>query len=374
MKGVCYSDKRGHKIDLGVGVYRDDTGQSSVMEAIKYAELILHEEEDSKMYLGLEGVATFISEMSNFLYPQGIDDRMAAIQSVGGTGGIRLAIEITARSNPNLKVHVGVPTWPNHINICDALNIEVVTYSYLDDTQQSVNYNKIIETIVNASPGDIIVLHGPCHNPTGTDMSPEQYLNIIKVASEHGIVPLIDAAYYGLGTELEGDLKLLGEALNMCQEGFLIMSCSKAFGLYRERVGILFAATKNAQTRQIVQASLEKSARNIYSMPPAHGAHSVAKVLSTKALSTSWKLELSQMRKRVAEVRKELFLHGRGNPILDKVPHQKGIFSLLPISQSSVERFATEHAIYMPNYGRINLAGFKKGDIELFVDALNKVT
>ena len=366
-------DARNNKIDLGVGVYRDSAGNSPVMEAIKSAERSLYEEENSKKYLGLEGVVSFIEGMSHLLYPQGIDERISAIQTVGGTGGLRLAIEITAQSNPGLTVYIGTPTWPNHIGICDALSVKTSTYPYLKEDRLSVNYHRIVETIISASPGDIIVLHGPCHNPTGMDMTHEQFLNIMNVASEYGVVPLIDAAYYGMGTELSNDLVLLGEALSVCQEAFLVMSCSKAFGLYRERVGILFSATANNKTRNLVQASLEKLARNNYSMPPAHGAHAVAKVLSNEKLLNSWKCELNDMRERVVRIREELSFQGKGNPVFVNIVQQKGIFSLLSIGHSVVEKMAKEHAIYMPSSGRINLAGFKDGDIELFIDALNQV-
>lgn len=366
-------DNRSNKIDLGVGVYRDDSGNSPVMQAVKSAELALVKEEESKMYLGLEGVSSFIDSMSELLYPKGIDDRIAKIQSVGGTGGIRLAIEMAAQTNSTLTVHIGTPTWPNHIGICNALNVNAVTYPYLNEDNSSVNYHRIVETIHAASSGDILVLHGPCHNPTGTDMSPEEFLNIIKLASEHNIIPLIDAAYYGLGSDLDSDLNLLSEALNICQEAFLVMSCSKAFSLYRERVGILFSATKNNAVKKVVRASLEKLARNNYSMPPSHGAQIVTKLLQETHLESLWKAELSEMRIRVQSVRNELHLFGQGSPIFENIPKQKGIFSVLPISPSQVEQLAKEHAIYLPSSGRINIAGFKDDDVELFVNALNEV-
>ena len=366
-------DQRCNKIDLGVGIYKDATGQSSVMRAVKEAEHHLVEHEHSKMYLGLEGVAAFIENMSQLLCPKGLDDRIAKIQTVGGTGGIRLAIEMAFKTNPDLTVYVGTSTWPNHIGICQALAVNHVTYDYINKDKQSINYESMFETIHAARPGDIIVLHGPCHNPTGIDLSNEEYLNIITLASNKGVIPLIDAAYYGLGNALENDLRLLNDALTICPEAFLIMSCSKAFSLYRERVGILFSATKNTATKHIVQASLEKLARNNYSMPPSHGAQCVATVLSNSSLKKQWTDELDDMRNRVLNIRESLYRQANGNPVMQHLPHQKGIFSLLELTKTNIDKLAKQYAIYLPNSGRINIAGFKQCDEPVFIDAINNL-
>ena len=325
------------------------------------------------MYLGLEGVAAFIENMSQLLCPKGLDDRIAKIQTVGGTGGIRLAIEMAFKTNPDLTVYVGTSTWPNHIGICQALAVNHVTYDYINKDKQSINYESMFETIHAARPGDIIVLHGPCHNPTGIDLSNEEYLNIITLASNKGVIPLIDAAYYGLGNALENDLRLLNDALTICPEAFLIMSCSKAFSLYRERVGILFSATKNTATKHIVQASLEKLARNNYSMPPSHGAQCVATVLSNSSLKKQWTDELDDMRNRVLNIRESLYRQANGNPVMQHLPHQKGIFSLLELTKTNIDKLAKQYAIYLPNSGRINIAGFKQCDEPVFIDAINNL-
>lgn len=366
------ADQRPHKMDLGVGVYRDELGHSPVMKAIKAAEREILENEVSKSYLGLVGVSQFIDGMTGLLFNGAMLDRYAAIQSVGGSGGIRLAIELAIMANPHVTVHVGLPTWPNHLSICASLGVKTETFNYFDKQTQLLCVDEIFTTIERAKSGDVVILHGPCHNPTGADLSADQFLNLIGEAEKRGVIPLIDAAYYGLGNELEDDLRLMRLALEMCPQAFLVMSCSKAFGLYRERVGVLFAATPNPVQKKLVQATLEKAARSNYSMPPSHGAQAVAKVLSNNKLHKLWLTELREMRARIINVRLELSGFGAGMSVLDSINSQKGIFSLLPIDESVVDRLADEYAIFMPMSGRVNIAGIKTGDAKKLVEALER--
>ena len=367
------ADPRTDKIDLGLGVYRDLQGHSPVLQAVKAAEEHLVTTQTSKSYLDLRGNQTFIDGMSGLVFAKAVPDRVAAIQTVGGTGGVRLALELTALANPNATVHVGLPTWPNHLSICDLVGLPVETYPYFDVANQSVQQDQTFAALARAQAGDLFVLHGPCHNPSGADLDIDALQRLVELAAQRGVVPLLDAAYYGLGNPLEEDMPRLAQLLLACPEAYLVMSCSKTFGLYRERTGLLFAACETPAQLGLVQGHLEMLARGSYSMPPDHGAAVVGQVLADPALNKLWRDELAGMRLRVMAARRELASRGKDIEALNAIGQQQGIFSLLPIAPKSVAALAEQHAIYLPSIGRINLAGFKTGDIERFVAALAAV-
>jgi len=369
-----HADTRSNKMDLSVGVYRDAMGYSPIMKATKKAERVLVNVEISKSYLGLAGVERFVTAIRGLLFGEAEFDRYAAIQSVGGSGGVRLAIEIASLANNDLTVHIGTPTWPNHFSICQSLGIKTKSFSYFDKRSQILCVDEIFSAIESAEAGDVVILQGPCHNPTGADLSNDEFLALIRIAELRGVIPLIDAAYYGLGNDINEDLTMMRLALETCPQAFLVMSCSKTFGLYRERTGVLFAATPDVTQKALVQATLEKLARSNYSMPPAHGANVVAAILSNTQLRKLWSEELSEMKARVARVRQTLSELGAGVAELSSISNQKGIFSLLPIESETVARLADEHAIFLPDSGRINIAGVKQGDAERLVHAIKCVT
>lgn len=366
------ADSRPHKMDLGVGVYRERNGLSPIMEAVKLAEQRLSESETSKSYLGLQGHEKFLSAMHK-LVGLTSSDRVSAIQAVGGTGGIRLALEFAKLVNPNLSIYIGTPTWPNHIAIANELELKVELFEYFDKQSQSVRLENLKSAIASANAGDILIFHGPCHNPTGADLKEAAYWELVQTAEAKGIIALIDVAYYGLGNDLSQDLYRLRKTIDAFSRAFVVMSCSKAFGLYRERTGILFAVTPSSSNARIVQAHLEMLGRKMYSMAPAHGASVVAEILDDETLNEIWSTELDRMRARVVFARSELIRYSRGIEELEHVINQKGIFSLLPISSDQVDWLAKDHAIYMPSSGRINVAGLKDGDAELFCDALSHI-
>lgn len=363
-------DLRVSKMDLGVGVYRDQTGHSPVMRAIKEAEKNLILSEDSKSYGELKGRSDFIQAMKSLVF--GTDDSMelASMQTVGGTGGIRLALEIARQANPETRVIIGNPTWPNHHSICKLLNLETKTYVYFDKATQDIKLDNLMGTIDASSSGDILILHGPCHNPSGSDLTREQLLEVVETSNARGITPLFDVAYYGLANPLQSDLDLLREVANRAERLMLVLSCSKAFGLYRERTGVLFMKVDSGTT-PTVQRTLESIARAIYSMPPSHGAALVSNVLCDEKLRNLWELELSEMRNRILRSRVELAELGRLDAALSAVSSQKGIFSLLPIEAEDVTWLADACGIYLPQSGRINIAGFKAGAEKRFCEALS---
>lgn len=367
------TDTRPHKMDLGVGVYRAGDGTSPIMQAVAIASKHLLEEERTKAYSPLRGVDAFLDSMKGLLVDVRDFERIACIQSVGGTGGLRLALELARNARPDLTVHIGVPTWPNHIGMCQSLGLKTNCFEYFDPSSQTVSRHHFEEAIDSGEAGDVVVFHGPCHNPSGADLTDDEYFGLINKAASRGMIPLIDAAYYGLGNSLREDLSRLGQVVNALPSGMLVMSCSKAFSLYSERVGVLFGVSPSARHRAPLQSALETVARRLYSVPPSYGASIVARILSNEALTRTWMNELEQMRQRIVSVRSDLAEFSNGMDALSSVNDQKGIFSLLPISKSHTERLGRDFGIHMPASGRINVAGFKDGDPERFCQALGAV-
>lgn len=364
------ADTRTDKIDLGVGVYRDETGRAPIIGAVAAAEAEVVRRQTTKAYQGLRGDEVFLEHMQTLIFGNDEGDRVASLQCVGGTGGIHLALSLTALINRDANVLIGIPTWPNHTAICEHVGLNVVAFDYFDKQAQTLRPENLWRAIREAVPGDLLILHGPCHNPTGADLSPEQFAHTLELAADRGVVPLIDAAYCGLANTIESDFAVLRQCVARFPEAFLVVSCSKIFSLYRERTGVLFVASNDPAAARRALATLERLARATYSMPPAHGAAVVAHVLGTAALRSAWAGEVDQMRRRLLDVRKRLMSLAESLPALAHITMQNGIFSLLPIGADIVEEMARTHAIYMPQSGRINIAGFKAGDERKFVSAL----
>ncbi len=364
------ADPRAEKLDLGVGVYRDDTGHSPIMACVREAEQRLAQSGDSKAYLPLAGFPGFIAGMSGLIETGDPDPTLARIQTVGGTGGVRLALELAQSANPGLTVHLGTPSWPNHQAICDRLKIPVQAYDYLAEDQNSASFANVMAALDNAARGDVLIMHGPCHNPTGLDLSHDEVTQVFAKAGERGVVPLIDAAYYGLGNDLPGDLERLAQLLSSVPECFLIMSGSKAFSLYRDRIGILFVRCADAEVAARTQANGEVLARVNYSAPAAHGAQVIAAILGDEKLTQDWKDELAAMRARLTELRAQIEGLADAEATLAPIWQTKGIFALLPLSDEAIDYLAKEHAIYLPDTGRINIAGLSSSTAPRFVEAV----
>lgn len=367
------ADERSTKIDLGVGVFRDAQGRSPIIAAVAAAEAEIARTETTKSYLPLRGHDGFLARMRELILAEPADQRISALQCVGGTGGVYLGLALAAMANPAMKVIIGTPTWPNHIAICDQLGLPVLPFRYYDVASQRVLIENLHDAIRNGRPGDVLILHGPCHNPTGADLDWPTLEATLELASRHGMIPLVDAAYYGLNGGLENDIALMRRIMAAAPEAMLVISCSKMFSLYRERTGVLFIAASNAAAAAIAQANAERIARCCYSMPPAHGAATVALVLERSSFHRQWRAEVEDMRLRLQDVRADLATQGSDITALGAVIRQRGIFSLLPISPTVVNAMAREHGIYMPQSGRINIAGFKQGDVTRFTDALRSV-
>ena len=361
-------DPRANKIDVGVGVYRDDQGRTPVLRAVKEAERRLIEEQTTKAYLGAEGDIGFFEALQPIIFGR-VDyaDRLSGLQTVGGTGALRVAAELIARARLGARVWVGNPTWPNHPPILKAAGLEMVGYDHFDVATQRLTFSRLLDALDNAAPGDVALLHGCCHNPTGADFDAEQWTEIARLLRDRGVLPLIDFAYQGLGDGLEQDAVGLRTVLDIVGEGLVAYSCDKNFGLYRERVGALYALSTSPAQAKVVQSNLLSLTRANWSMPPDHGAAVVRVILDDAALTADWRLELIEMAARIRQMRELL---AEADPTLAPLARQRGMFSTLPLSPADVARLCETRGIYMPSSGRINVLGLTSETLAPFVDAL----
>ncbi len=369
--GAYRRDPRPDKLDLGVGVYRDASGATPVLRAIKAAEHRLFEAQTTKAYLGPEGDAGFFERLTPLVF--GLTSpgkRMSGLQTPGGTGALRLAGELLARARPEARIIVGTPTWPNHLPIFAAARLTAVTYNYFDVTTQSVRFDEIMSAFDAAQHGDSVLLHGCCHNPLGADLDIAQWAAVADIVAQRGLLPLIDLAYQGLGDGLEADAAGLRLVLAAADEALVAYSCDKNFGLYRERTGALFALSGSADTAGIVQSNLLSLARANWSMPPDHGAALVRIILEDEALAADWRDELGSMQARIVNIRGQL---AAASPMLAPLATQKGMFSTLPLSPGQVRELRETHGIYMAGSGRINVAGLTPDTVAPFAAALAAV-
>ena len=372
------ADPRPEKIDLGVGVYRDDSGVSPIMAAVHEAETRLASEGDTKAYQALAGDHAFIDAMTSLIlgddHPIVIEGRLAAIQGTGGTGSLRIAMDLARVAAPDSRLHLGLPSWPNHASLAADAGLELATRRYFDIAAGTLDLDSIEAAAAEVREGDLFLFHGPCHNPTGADLPGEARLRMLKRVAERGGIPVIDAAYYGLGDGLAADLDIIRASAAAVPRAFIAVACSKSFGLYRERTGILFAICASADEARRVQGQMERVSRTLVSMPPAHGAAVVARILSDPALRSSWEDELAGMRLRMLGLRSDLASLANCAPMLRGADSERGIFKMLPLTPEQTEALALEHAIHLPPTGRINIAGLKTGDAPRLADALASIS
>jgi aromatic-amino-acid transaminase len=369
--GAFRSDPRPDKIDVGVGVYRTPDGRTPVLRAVKEAERRLLDLQSTKGYLGPEGDVGYFDALKPVIFGQhDFGDRLSGLQTPGGTGALRLAAELVARARPGARIWAGAPTWPNHPPILRAAGLDVAEYHHFDVATQRLTFNRLLDALDEAAPGDVALLHGCCHNPTGADFDPEQWRTIAHRIRDRGVVPLIDLAYQGLGVGLDEDAAGARLVLDIVGEGLVAYSCDKNFGLYRERVGALYALSRSAAQAAIVQSNLLSLTRANWSMPPDHGAAIVRVILEDDALTADWKAELAEMNARIRQIRTLL---AEADPLLAPLADQRGMFSTLPLSSAQVARLRAEHGIYMPSSGRINIAGLTDATVPAFVGALAAV-
>jgi len=363
-------DQTPGKINLTTGVYKDADGQTSVLDCVKEAERRLLENEATKSYLGIDGMPGFGERVRELLFGEdheiNTSQRATTIQSPGGTGALRVAGEFLARAFPAARVWCSRPTWANHGAIFRAAGIEVAEYSYFDAASNGLDVSAFLDDLARIPPGDIICLHGCCHNPTGVDPSVEQWQQIAEIISERGLLPLVDFAYQGFGDGLEADTAGLQTLARPGCQLLVASSFSKNFGLYRERVGALTVTTGDTDTAEIVLSVLKQTIRANYSNPPSHGAAIVTKILDDDSLRQQWEDELAEMRSRINTMRQrfveEMSLVASGHDF-GFVTAQRGMFSFSGLSTEQVDRLREEHAVYMVRNGRINVAGLTETNV-----------
>jgi aromatic-amino-acid transaminase len=364
--GLYRRDPRPEKIDLGVGVFRDDLGTTPVLKAVKAAEQQLLNTQATKAYLGPEGDMGYLDLLKPIIFGPKVDHEIFGVQTPGGTGAIRLACELLQAAKPDIRMFVGSPTWPNHTQILDQLGIETVTFRHYDQRAQLLGFDEMMSALETGRPGDAVLLHGCCHNPTGADFSLDQWRAIAEVVARKGLTPLIDLAYQGLALGLEDDAAGMRLVLEAADDGLLAYSCDKNFGLYRERVGALYALSRSTDVLELAATNIRALARTNWSMPPDHGAATVRIILESEALTELWKTELEAMRSRVASLRARL---AQSSPALKPLAAQHGLFALLPLTSIQVAKLREDHAIYMASVGRINLAGLTNDNLDTFARA-----
>jgi aspartate aminotransferase len=373
-------DPRDTKIDLGVGVYMNDRGQTPVMGAVKCAEAKLAELEKTKSYQGIAGDAEYNSRMLQLMLGDDhavlTSGRIKSLQAPGGSGALRVGAEVIRRARPEAKLWVGTPTWPNHIPLLGSAGFEIKEYPYYDSASREVNIDLMLETLRQVPAGDVVLLHGCCHNPTGADLSNQQWDQITDIALERGFVPFIDTAYQGLGDGLDEDaygMRLMAEKL---PELVIASSCSKNFGLYRERTGSITFITQTPEHAAIVGGQAMVVARQMYSMPPAHGALLVSLILGDEELCKDWKAELEEVRLRIKSMRTLLADSIQDNAAgldFSHIKRQNGMFSFLGIAPEHLTRLREEFGIYIVSSTRINLAGINLSNIEYLAESIRTV-
>ncbi|MCK9504789.1 MAG: aspartate/tyrosine/aromatic aminotransferase [Porticoccaceae bacterium] len=374
------ADPRNIKIDLGVGVYKDEVGHTPVMAAIKAAEKALFDAEDSKSYIAQVGVEAFNAGILGLVLGSDHaalrEKRATAVMTPGGTGALRLGGELIVRMNPKATIWVGDPTWANHIPVLQGAGLKLVTYPYYDKATSSIRFDEMLAALEKAESGDAVLLHGCCHNPCGADLSQEQWQALAHLMLRKELLPFVDLAYQGFGEGLDEDaygIRLLAEQL---PDVLVASSCSKNFGLYRERTGSVICIAQSPEKAAAGQSHVAHIARAIYSMPPAHGGFLAGMVLSDAQLRADWVAELATMRNRMNDLR-SLFVRKmaeKDSPVdFGFIEKQFGMFSFLGISPEQIKRLKEEFAIYIVGSSRINVAGISESGIDYLTDSLVKV-
>ena len=367
-------DPREQKIDLGVGVYKNAEGVTPVMRAIKAAEHKLWEEETTKAYTGLAGDPGYSDVMIKLILAGSVDrGNIAAAATPGGTGAVRQAFELIKMANPKARVFVSDPTWPNHISILKYVGIETVTYRYFDRETRGVNFDGMIEDLKDAEKGDVVLLHGCCHNPTGANLNTTQWQEVIDLLNARGLIPMIDIAYQGFGDGLEEDAAGVRMVAAQTPECLIAASCSKNFGIYRERTGLLMAVSQDGGAQALNQGTLAFLNRQNFSFPPDHGARLVTMILNDDALRADWASELEDVRLGMLGLRQQLadeLQRLSGSDRFGFIAQHRGMFSLLGTTPELVDKMRVDNGIYMVGDSRMNIAGLNKTTVPLLAKAI----
>jgi aromatic-amino-acid transaminase len=365
---LAQADPREDKIDVGVGVYRDGEGRTPILRAIKAAEKLLWERQETKSYLGGIGDRRFTELLRPIVLGRHAGDmRIHGLQTPGGCGALALGFKLIAEVNPGASVLVGTPTWPNHIPVIEAAGLKVAPYPFYDRDERVIRFDAMMQRLDGAPAGTAVLLHGCCHNPTGADLDDGQWTEVARVIAQRRLLPFVDIAYQGLGRGLEQDARGLHGLIDACDEVIVAHSCDKNFGLYRDRVGSLWIKTASEATTRTAMDHVLQISRVMWSMPPDHGAAAVRTVLEDAALTSDWQAELGEMRERIARIRGRI---AAADPRLAYIGQQFGMFSMLPLDLEQVKKLRTDHGIYMADSGRFNVLGMADHALDRFIAAI----
>jgi len=362
------NDPRNHKVDLGIGVYRNAAGATPVLDAVKQAEQRLVDTQSTKTYIGSAGAADFNEAMRDMTFAGSVAaDRVAMLQTPGGSGSLRVAAGVLLRARQNASVWVSDPTWANHVPLLGGAGLSLKTYPYYDAATRSLRFDDMLDALRGIPKGDVVLLHACCHNPTGVDPDEQQWHAIADVVAERDLLPFVDMAYQGFARDLDADAWVIRNLAERVPEMIVSSSCSKNFGLYRDRVGALLIVAADKVARDIVQSQANNLVRTMYSMPPDHGAAVVANILNDKGLRADWITELDEMRERLREMRsllhEALQSEAPGHDFSHLV-HANGMFSFLGLSPEQVACMKKDHAVYMVDSSRVNVAGITAANVD----------
>ncbi|MFD3188709.1 aromatic amino acid transaminase [Sedimentitalea sp. HM32M-2] len=367
-------DPRTDKIDLGVGVYKNAQGVTPVMRAIKAAEHKLWQEQETKAYVGLLGDPAYSDAMIGLILGDAVPRaNVGAAATPGGTGACRQAFELIRMANPEARVFVSDPTWPNHLSILKYLGMETVPYRYFDNETRGVDFAGMIADLNTARAGDVVLLHGCCHNPTGANLNAVEWQAVIDLLNQRGLVPMIDIAYQGFGDGLDADAAATRMVASQVPECLIAASCSKNFGIYRERTGLLMAVSQDAARTGLNQDTLAFLNRQNYSFPPDHGARLVTMILTDDTLRADWAAELEEVRLSMLGLRQSLADELRQRSGSDRfafIAQHRGMFSRLGTTPEKVEKLRAENGIYMVGDSRINIAGLNAQTVPILAQAI----
>lgn len=374
------ADPNPNKIDLGIGVYRDEHGATPMLDCVRQAEKLYLDIQTTKTYLGPPGVAGFNAAIADVIFGAESDamqqGRVCTVQTPGGTAALRVAGELIKIANPDAAIWASDPTWANHLPVFSASGVEMHSYPYLDTGSNGLLYEQMIAALQQRGPGDIVLFHACCHNPCGVSPNPEQWQVIADLAAERGFTPMVDIAYMGFERGIEEDALAVRLFTEQCPEVIVASSCSKNFAMYRDRVGALSIVAKTAQKAADIESVIHNITRPNYSMPPAHGPHVLDIVLHSEELTALWVTEVAGMRKRLNTLHKTMSDKLAASSIqrdFSFLERHTGMFSFLGITVEQVQRLRAEFSIYIVNSSRVNLASFNQHNIDYFIEALTTV-
>lgn len=380
LTAVYNEDSNPKKVNLGVGVYQDEDGNTPVFAAVKQAEAIWYEQENTKAYIAQPGFADFNSNLIPHVFGSDHaavqDSRLISVMAPGGSGALRIGAELTNRAVEGATLWVSTPTWGNHIPLLGSAGLSIKEYPYYDASTHGLQFDAMLDTLKQAGKNDVVLLHGCCHNPTGVDLSPEQWDAVAELAQQRGFLPFIDTAYHGLGEGLDEDAYGIRKIASLVEDMIVVYSCSKNFGLYRDRIGATMVLGKNREAAEASSSHLTNIARQMYSMPPAYGGAIVKIILQDETLYTSWKAELDQMRERINGLRvvfADALAEKGATTDFSFIKDQYGMFSFLGITKDQIQRLRDEYSIYLVGSSRINVAGISSKNIDYLTDAIISV-